>query len=108
MSCELISGYELQFSSSLSQLVLPPSAHQENSSVIRRVGAHGTFYITKDEDKLGGSGETYVRVLNTIIINFDDVLSYNTGHLILLLFRFGPFTLLEWDFGALLYPLVRH
>ena len=52
VSCEGIIGYNVR-------LYNPQSPHQ---NVTRRVGANGTFYIIKDEDKLAGSDETYVQV----------------------------------------------
>ena len=54
MSCEGISGYDVR-------LYSPKSEHQ---NLTRRVGANGTFYIIKDEDKLAmdGSEDTHVQV----------------------------------------------
>ena len=56
MSCDGIIGYDVR-------LYSPQSVHQ---NLTRRVGANGTFYIIKDEDKLAmaGSDDTHVQVLH--------------------------------------------
>ena len=54
VSCEGISGYDVR-------LYSPKSEHQ---NLTRRVGANGTFYIIKDEDRLAmaGSEDSHVQV----------------------------------------------
>ena len=59
MSCDLIHGYDVR-------LYQPESSHQ---NVTRRVGSNQTFYIIKDEDKLGRTTEeTYLQVYNNYCI----------------------------------------
>ena len=59
MPCEGISGYDVR-------LYSPQSVHQ---NLTRHIGANGTFYIIKDEDKLAmaGSDDTYVQVCHIIM-----------------------------------------
>jgi hypothetical protein len=51
VSCELISGYELEL-----------FVNNMNQTLLRQVGASGTYYIIKDEDKLEGREPTHVQV----------------------------------------------
>ena len=102
MSCELIYGYELEFYS-------PQSVHQ---NVLRRVGANGTFYIIKDEDKLAmaGSEDTHVTVLHTIFLH--NILLGLLHHLLVTNVtvnscRFEPFTVAESEeYGLVVHLLV--
>ena len=52
VSCDGISGYDVR-------LYHPRSAQQ---NMTRRVGANGTFYIVKDEDRLVNDHDTHVQV----------------------------------------------
>ena len=70
VSCEGISGYEVR-------LYSPQSVHQ---NVTRHVGANGTFYIIKDEDKLAVA-ETYVQVC-IYSTRFDDALMFCDSRII--------------------------
>ena len=56
VSCDGISGYDVR-------LYHPQSAQQ---SVTRRVGANGTFYIVKDEDRLVNDHDTQVQVAMSV------------------------------------------
>ena len=66
VSCERISGYDVR-------LYNPQSVHQ---NLTRRIGANGTFYVIRDEDKLAGSDETYVQVIHALFANFDGIFVY--------------------------------
>lgn len=59
MSCDGVSGYDIR-------LYSPLSVHQ---NVTRQVGANGTFYIIKDEDKLLITDDTYFQVALLVIDN---------------------------------------
>ena len=74
MSCELIRGYELQLSA---DIYFPPA-----STVIRHIGANETFYIIKDEDKMGASGEEkfYVQVAMPLSLHIKLVTINITGY----------------------------
>ena len=74
MSCELICGYELQLSAD----VYFPPAH----TVTRHIGANETFYIIKDEDKMGASGEEkyYVQVAMLLSLHIKLITINITGY----------------------------
>ena len=65
MSCELISGYELELF-----IHNPQNFYQSmNQKLVRHIGANATYYIIKDEDKLEGREATHVRVLYAVVIS---------------------------------------
>ena len=70
VSCEGIVGYDVR-------LYSPQSVYQ---NLTRRVGANGTFYIIKNEDKLAVA-ETYVQVC-IYSTRFDDALMFCDSHII--------------------------
>ena len=74
MSCELIRGYELQLSA---DVYFPPA-----STVTRHIGANETFYIIKDEDKMGASSEEkfYVQVAMPLSLHIKLVTINITGY----------------------------
>lgn len=76
--------------------------------MLRRVGANGTFYIIKDEDKLA-SEETRVRVLHAIFLH--NILLGLLHHLLVTNVtvnscRFEPFTVVESEYGVVVHLLV--